>query len=187
MPFQPEPERLPLEARIARALGLWQAQLLEAPVLSAWVDAQLLALDPLPDLLLALAMEGPEHLVEFAARDFALAIEPPPFALQLGLRALRLKVEDDAACESLLAYGLREVWHEDAYDGDEARLCVSLDHLLSDCDDRPAALDLLRKSLPALRASARLQAQAWLAPLGGLRTREDDGQLVYAPESEGRA
>ncbi len=166
--------------RIARTLGLWQAGLLEERVLSAWVDAQVLRSDPLPDLLLALAMEGPATLVRHARSDFDLVIEPPPFALRLGLRALGLQADDEAACKALLGQALREVWLEESYDSEEAQLCVRLDHLLNDCGDWAAGLALLRQALPALRDAARAQALDWLAPLGGLRTREPDGCVVYA-------
>lgn len=165
--------------RIARLLGLWQDALLETRELSAWVDAQLRAFDPLPDLLLALAMDGPERLLHRMGTDFELAIEAPPFALRLGLRALDLQADDEAACKTFLGQALREVWLEESFDSEEAGLCVRLDHLLNDCGDWPATLALLRQSLPALRNAARARALDWLAPLGGLRTREPDGRLVY--------
>lgn len=135
-------------------LGLWHENYLSEKAIITWAERAIRTL-PEPDFdLIELALHGPSFCLNKPYTDFPRPSELS-FVQHIAIRINSLDVDS----EQELAVFLN--WLIGAGVGDvipshpEVRLAYQLDHLVSDCDNLPLALDTLKENLASLLESSR--------------------------------
>ena len=146
---------------IEDTLGLWVSGLLTTPEVVEWAGSEIARLDHPPAELIDLALDGPEVCLKRARTDF------PPRAVKLtyvdgfAVRASALDLANDDAVHRFADWASRNCVGEDLADPLVA-LGYQLDHLLCDCEDKQAAMALVRADLLGLLPRCRQMAARYV-------------------------
>lgn len=135
---------------ISQILTLWQLMLLNDEQVNEWAWERVAASEFPAQELFDLALDGPEKCLRRAEFEFTPRPAQLPFTEEFALKALATTTESD---ESVLAFAR---WTSSRAMGEElenpfVRLSYRVDHLLEDCQDPTAAVELVRHELPQLR------------------------------------
>lgn len=146
---------------IEQTLTLWAAGFLSHGEVVAWADREIARLDAPPYPLIQLAFDGPEACAGAPHPEPPFDVPPMPFDDLFAWRVVTLDVEDSAALTAF-AHWLCRAWiGEEDVDPAFFRLAAEVDHLIDDCGNLPAALERLRRDLPALTQRCRQLAAAY--------------------------
>jgi hypothetical protein len=146
---------------IERVLTLWEVGLLSSESVVQWADQQILQSDNLTQELIDLSCDGPEKCLqraefEFSARPVALS-----FAQGFALRALFTDLQSEESTSKFADWIARHAMGEDVT-VPEVAFAYRVDHLLSDCNDREAAIAHIRERLPSMLDRCRSIASPFL-------------------------
>lgn len=139
--------------RIPTVIALWQLRLLTSEQVVAWADQQISNGDPASDDLIELSTRGPDECSILQAHQF-----PPAKVFSFeDLCLLKLGTIDSKNRKE------KEVfvdWISRACMGRDLKdrfvsFGYRLDHLVDDCRDMSAAIDLLKSELPQFMKEAR--------------------------------
>lgn len=158
---------------ISVALTLWQAGLVPTRRLMAWANLHLLHVlqsDGPVDDWLELSRQGPAACLRLAEWEFPHRPVELGFPQLFALQAVTLDLASDAEVAGFVQrVAVRCMGHD--LQLPEVELGYRLDHLLCDCDDLPAAIRLLRDTLPSLRSRNEAMVAELLEKVPGLLSR----------------
>jgi hypothetical protein len=141
------------------ALTLWNIGLVSDRALMDWADTQILLQEAPDGDLLELAASGARLCLQrdlIASRPLSLT-----FVEKFCLRSHLLDLSGDRSVVRFIDWVSRKCMGEDL-EHPVVFLAHQLDHLYSDLDDLPAALQLLRSELPRLLPSCEIVASTFL-------------------------
>jgi hypothetical protein len=134
---------------IDHVLALWELGVLPSDAAVAWADAQIRAASQPSYELIELSLHGPAQCVarpdpDFHARPLALS-----FSQKFSVKAVGLDLSSE---QDALAFAKWAAWNAIGEDLDDPVVMFGyrLDHLLDDCGDPEAAVQLLREALPSM-------------------------------------
>jgi hypothetical protein len=99
--------------------------------------------------LLELAERGPKLCMKRPKADYPPRPIELTFAQEFSLKAKRTNLASDEALEELAKWGVNRAMGEDL-SNPMVQLCYHWDHLICDCNDTEAAIEVARESLPKL-------------------------------------
>jgi len=151
---------------IERVLTLWEIGVLSSDDVIAWADSQIVASVNPESILFDLSLYGPEVCLKKPMGEFPADPQRLSFIEEFSVRAL---VADLSSDETLLQFAKRVASSAIGEDLDEpfVRFGYQLDHLINDCDNTPAAIQLVRDELPSMLSRCQSIAAGFLDFLPG--------------------
>ena len=146
---------------IERVLTLWQLGFLSTERVIAWADNEILRHPEPPQEAIDLSLDGPESCLKRAEFEFSARPAVLTYRQEFSLRAVLMSLTSDSEVLGFAAWMSRSAMGEDL-DLPEVALAYQVDHLLNDCNEIRAAVDMIRKEMPALLPLCAVNAAPFL-------------------------
>lgn len=146
---------------IEQTLALWVSSILTSDEVIQWASNEVARLDQPPMELFDLVSDGPERCLKRAISDFSPRPTHLNYVQEFSVRACVLPFDSDESVFQFADWASRRCMGEDLSDA-MVKFGYHLDHLIDDCQDKSAALALVRKELPLLMSECNRVAAPFL-------------------------
>lgn len=134
---------------IEDTLAMWVSSVLTSDEVILWASNEIARLENPPMELFDLVSDGPEQCLKRSSSDFSPRPVRLSFAQAFSVRAISLDLNSEHSVLVFADWASRQCMGEDLSDP-IVSFSYHLDHLISDCDDKAAAVKLVHDKLPSL-------------------------------------
>ncbi len=157
---------------IKRLLTLWELDLVSSEEVIGWADEELLKIDEPSQELMDLSLDGPEKCLRRAEYEFPARPTKLDYCAEFSFRVMAIDLASSSSCLKFADWALRHAMGE-SLGLPEVSLGYHLEHLIGDCHDSDAAIELIRQEIPRFRPKCAEYVREFLAPLSNLKFDAD--------------